>query len=70
MQAYVGTINSERHKNSETCKEGHRRKLQRKAYRRSALSLNEKFTAYGRELERVEFFKYLGRILTYDDNDI
>ena len=55
IQASAGTTNSERHRNSKTCKEGHRRKLQRKAYRRSALSLDKKFTAYGRELERVEF---------------
>jgi len=27
------------------------------------------FTAYGAELERVEVFKYLGRLLTYDNND-
>jgi hypothetical protein len=27
------------------------------------------FTAYGAELERVEVFKYLGRLLAYDDND-
>jgi hypothetical protein len=25
--------------------------------------------AYGDELERVEVFKYLGRLLAYDDND-
>ena len=35
-----------------------------------AFSLDKKFTAYERELERVEFFKYLGRLLTYDNNDI
>jgi hypothetical protein len=27
------------------------------------------FTAYGDKLERVEVFKYLGRLLAYDDND-
>ena len=46
------------------------RKLQRKAYRHSTLSLNEEFTAYGQKLERVEAFKYLGRLLTYDSNNI
>ena len=70
MQASTGTINSELNRNSKTCKEGHRRKLQRKAYRCSTLSLNEKFTVYGQELERVELLKYLGRILMCDDNDI
>ena len=67
MQVSARTINSEQHRNSKTCKEGDRRKLQRKAYRRSALSLDKKFTAYRQELERVEFFKYLGRLLTYDN---
>jgi hypothetical protein len=27
------------------------------------------FTAYGEDLERVEVFKYLGRLLAYDNND-
>jgi hypothetical protein len=33
------------------------------------LALSQTFTAYGKELERVEVFKYLGRLLAYDDND-
>ncbi len=32
-------------------------------------SLQTHFYAYGEELERVEVFKYLGRLLAYDDND-
>ena len=59
-----------RHYSSGEYRKGNKRKRQRKAYRRNALSLDVKFTAYGQELERVEFFKYLGRILTYDDKDI
>ena len=59
-----------RHQGTDVCKEGHRRKLQREAYRRSALSLDEEFFAYGQKLERIEFFKYLGRLLTYNDNNI
>ena len=27
------------------------------------------FTAYGKELRRVDRFKYLGRVLSYDDSD-
>ena len=27
------------------------------------------FTAYGEELRRVDRFKYLGRMLSYDDSD-
>ena len=33
-----------------------------------ALEVN--FTAYGDVLERVEVFKYLGRLMAMDDNDI
>ncbi|KAL7523456.1 hypothetical protein ACHAXR_000188, partial [Thalassiosira sp. AJA248-18] len=33
-------------------------------------ALKQQFTAYGVELERVEVFKYLGRLLTYEGNDI
>jgi hypothetical protein len=33
------------------------------------LALRQTFTAYGKELERVEVFKYLGRLLAYNDND-
>ena len=69
MQASAGTINSERHRNSKTSQEGHKGKLQRKGYRRSALSLNVKFTAYSQKLETVKCFEYLGRLLTYDNND-
>jgi hypothetical protein len=33
------------------------------------LALCQTYTAYGKELERVEVFEYLGRLLAYDDND-
>ena len=33
-------------------------------------ALDQEFTAYGEKLERVEVFKYLGRLLSFDDNDI
>ena len=59
-----------KHQDTETCKKSHKRKLQRKAHRRSALPLDKEFTAYVQKLERVEFFKYQGRLLTYDDNNI
>ena len=42
---------------------------QRDAAIDTALSLRQLFTAYGEELERVEVFKYLGRLLAYDDTD-
>ena len=58
------------HQGTTTCKKSHRRKLQREAYRSFALSFDKEFFAYGQKLERVEFFKYLGKLLTYNNNDI
>jgi hypothetical protein len=37
--------------------------------RDSQLALATQFYAYGKELERVAVFKYLGRLLACDDND-
>jgi hypothetical protein len=34
-----------------------------------ALSPLATFTAYGKELKRVEVYKYLGRLLAYNNND-
>ena len=34
-----------------------------------ARALDHRFTAYGDELRRVDFFKYLGRLLAYNDCD-
>ncbi len=45
------------------------RKVQYAAAKRTHLALQQAFTAYGDELERVEELKYLGRLLAYDDND-
>ena len=33
------------------------------------MALDEKFYAYGEELERVEVFQYLGRLIAFDDDD-
>jgi hypothetical protein len=45
------------------------RKVQYVAAEHAHKALQQTFTAYGAELERVEVFKYLGRLLAYDDND-
>ena len=47
----------------------HANKLQRKSVSNSALVMDAKFYAYGEELEKVEVFKYLGRLVTFDDDD-
>ena len=45
------------------------RRLQHEAARDSAIAQTQEFYAYGEELQRVEVFKYLGRLLSYDDDD-
>ena len=49
--------------------DGWAKRLQHEAAENSAQALDAVFTAYMEELERVEVFKYLGRLLAYDDND-
>ena len=40
------------------------------AARRGAATLRQRFTAKGKPLKRVQLFKYLGRIIAYDGNDV
>ena len=49
---------------------GVERKQQREAAVTSALALRQQFYVHGNTLERVEVFKYLGRLLAQDDDDI
>jgi hypothetical protein len=48
---------------------GVERKIQREAAVSSTLALRRQFTIHGDVLERVEVFKYLGRLLAQDDNN-
>ena len=45
------------------------RRMQHEAAARSQDALQQGFLCSGDELERVEVFKYLGRMLAYNDND-
>ena len=47
----------------------HAARLQRKAISDSAVAMDAEFYAYGEALERVEVFKYLGRLIAFDDDD-
>ena len=58
------------HYQTQLCREGTLRREQRQAAVESGLSLEVVFTAYGEQLERVDVFKYLGRLLAMDDNDM
>ena len=43
--------------------------MQHKAALAASTAQEARFTAYGDELESVEVFKYLGRLITFDDKD-
>ncbi len=57
-----------RHQNSKECMVGAERGQQREAAVTSALGLRQQFSVHGEALERVEVFKYLGRLLAQDDD--
>ena len=59
----------DKHQNSFTCKLGASRRRNETKQDRQFEAENVKFHIGGEELERVRYFKYLGRILTEDDDD-
>ncbi len=59
-----------RHQYSKECQVGVERRRQRETAISSALALRQQFTVHGDVLEHVEVFKYLGRMMAQDDNDI
>jgi hypothetical protein len=59
-----------RHRYSQECQVGVERKQQREMALASALALRQQFLVRGDILEQVEVFKYLGRLLSQDDDDI
>jgi hypothetical protein len=58
-----------RHIRTKECGIGMDRGLQRESAISSALALRRKFNVDGTVLERVEVFKYLGRLLAQDNDD-
>ncbi len=68
LQISYATKNG-RHYDTAMCEDGVARKVQYAAVKHAHLALQQSFTAYGDEFERVEVFKYLGRLLAYDNND-
>ena len=58
-----------RHEGSKFCREGRERIVQTNAAIANQRALEVGFTAYGEDLERVEVFKYLGRLMAMDDVD-
>jgi hypothetical protein len=64
----VGDLNGEHHR-TELCQWGWERKWQHAAAVHSQEALKCSFTAYREELEKVEVFKYLGRLIAYNDTN-
>jgi hypothetical protein len=62
LQTPVGELNGGHHC-TELCQWGWERKWQHAAAMHSQEALGCSFTAYGEELEKVEVFKYLGRLI-------
>ncbi len=58
------------HINTKECRIGRTRRHQWDMAVRSALALRQQFMVHGDVLERVEIFRYLGRLLSQDDDDI
>jgi hypothetical protein len=58
------------HQNTKECQVGVKRKQQREAAVTLALALRQQFSVHGEALDWVEVFKYLGRLLAQDDDDI
>ncbi len=58
-----------RHWLSNECQVGKERRRQREAAVTVALALRQQFTIHGNVLERVEVYKYLGRMMAQDDDN-
>ena len=59
-----------RHWKTKACIKMTKTRQQREAVEKVASAMDVKFTAYGEELEGVDLFKYLGKLTSFDDNDI
>ncbi|KAL7425411.1 hypothetical protein ACHAXH_000004, partial [Discostella pseudostelligera] len=57
------------HQQTVLCRGLFDQQMQHEAVARSQDALQQGFFCGGDDLERVEVFKYLGRMLAYDDND-
>ena len=61
---------SARHEATATCRMRASRRARHAVAARCADATEHSFTAYGEPLRRVEVFKYLGRVVAYDDTDV
>ena len=63
------TVRGLRHERSKTCHDMSAQRREHEAAATAVKALQRTFTAYGESLYRVEVFKYLGRLVSYDDVD-
>jgi hypothetical protein len=68
MQTACGVL-LRNHQKTALCIELWEQQVQHEIAVTAQQSLQTSFLAYGEELERVEVFKYLGRLLAYDNNN-
>ena len=66
----VATAGTPGHLASRTCRELTAQRRQHEVAAASAAALQHEFSAYNDKLRCVEQFKYLGRVLSMDDNDV
>ena len=66
---YVPVTGMQRHTNSKLCRTGQERTIKRQ-HQRAQSTADVQFTLLGREIEMVSSFKYLGRWLSDDDDDL
>jgi hypothetical protein len=62
-------VNMQQHQKTATCRKARGRRTHEEMQDKQADAEEVKFTVYGKELERVGEFKYLGRVLADDDDD-
>ena len=68
FQTTYRSLNGSRY-NPRSCVEGRRRRERAAALERARAAQEHVFSVYGTPLESVRTFKYLGRILSYDNKD-
>ena len=65
----VSTVGTPAHEASKTCQQMAAARRQHAIVAQGKADLRQTFTAYSEPLKRVYQFKYLRRIVSYDDND-
>ena len=66
----VSTAGKPSHEASKTCQEMAAGRRQHAVAAQRKAALRQTFTAYGEPLRQVSQFKYLGRIVSYEDSDV